>query len=46
MERNETMIDKFPEVKPEDFLLPDIIINEDNEWNVRFENIKLNSIKH
>lgn len=42
----ETMFDKFPEVKPEDFLLPDIIINEDNEWNVRFENIKLNSIKH
>lgn len=39
--KDETLFEKFPEVEPEDFLLPDIMVNEDAEWNVAFENIKL-----
>ena len=39
--KDETLFEKFPEVEPEDFLLPDIMVNEDAEWNVEFENIKL-----
>lgn len=40
--KDETLFEKFPEVEPEDFLLPDIMVNEDAEWNVAFENIELN----
>lgn len=39
--QDETLFEKFPEVEPEDFLLPDIIVNEDVNWGVSFENIKL-----
>lgn len=39
--KDETLFDKFPEVKPEDFLLPDIIVDDDLNWNVTFENIEL-----
>lgn len=31
--KDETLFEKFPEVEPEDFLLPDIIVDE-IEWNV------------
>ena len=39
--KDETLFDKFPEVQPEDFLLPDIIVDDDVNWSVSFENIKL-----
>ena len=39
--KDETLFEKFPEVEPEDFLLPDIMVREDVDWNVSFENIKL-----
>lgn len=39
--QDETLFEKFPEVKPEDFLLPDIIVDDDLNWNVTFENIEL-----
>lgn len=38
--KDETLFEKFPEVEPEDFLLPDIIVDE-MEWNVSFQNIEL-----
>ena len=31
--KDETLFEKFPEMEPEDFLLPDIIVDE-IEWNV------------
>lgn len=39
--KDETLFDKFPEVEPEDFLLPDIMVNDDMEINVSFQNIEL-----
>ena len=39
--KDETLFEKFPEVEPEDFLLPDIKVNDDAEWNVSFQNIEL-----
>ena len=39
--KSETLFEKFPEVKPDDFLLPDIIVKDSFDWNVSFENIKL-----
>ena len=39
--KDETLFDKFPEVEPEDFLLPDIMVNDDLEMNVSFQNIEL-----
>ena len=39
--KDETLFDKFPEVEPEDFLLPDIMVNDDMELNVSFQNIEL-----
>lgn len=39
--KEETLFDKFPEVEPEDFILPDIISNYDMNWNVSFKNIEL-----
>jgi len=33
--KDETLFEKFPEIEPEDFLLPDIIIDE-MEWDVSF----------
>lgn len=39
--KNETLFEKFPEVEPEDFLLPDIIVNDDIGLNVSFQNIEL-----
>lgn len=39
--KDETLFEKFPEVEPEDFLLPDIMVNDDMEINVSFQNIEL-----
>ena len=39
--KDETLFEKFPEVKPEDFLLPDIKVNDDAEWNISIQNIEL-----
>lgn len=39
--KDETLFEKFPEVEPEDFLLPDIKVNDDVEWNISFQNIEL-----
>lgn len=39
--KDETLFENFPEVEPEDFLLPDIKVNDDLEWNVSFQNIEL-----
>lgn len=39
--KDETLFEKFPEVGPEDFLLPDIMVNDDMEINVSFQNIEL-----
>ena len=39
--KDETLFEKFPEVEPEDFLLPDIVVNDDLVWNVSFEKINL-----
>lgn len=39
--KDETLFEKFPEVEPEDFLLPDIRVLDDLDWNVSFENIEL-----
>ena len=39
--KDETLFEKFPEVEPEDFLLPDIRVLDDVDWNVSFENIVL-----
>jgi uncharacterized tellurite resistance protein B-like protein len=39
--KEETLFDKFPEVEPEDFILPDIVSNYDMNWNVSFKNIEL-----
>lgn len=39
--KDETMFEKFPEVEPEDFLLPDIRVLDDVDWNISFENIEL-----
>ncbi len=39
--KDETLFEKFPEVEPEDFLLPDIRVLDNVDWNVTFENIKL-----
>lgn len=39
--KDETLFEKFPEVEPEDFLLPDIIEDNDIDWNVSFQNIEL-----
>lgn len=38
--KDETLFDKFPEVEPEDFILPDIVSNYDMNWNVSFKNIE------
>lgn len=42
--KDETLFEKFPEVEPEDFLLPDIKILDDLEWNISFKNIDFNSL--
>jgi hypothetical protein len=39
--KEETLFDKFPEVEPEDFILPDIVSSYDMNWNVSFKNIEL-----
>lgn len=39
--KDETLFEKFPEVEPEDFLLPDIIVHDDIDWAVTFDNIEL-----
>lgn len=39
--KDETMFEKFPEVELEDFLLPDIMVNDDIELHVSFQNIEL-----
>lgn len=39
--KDETLFEKFPELEPEDFLLPDIKVNYDAKWNVTFQNIEL-----
>lgn len=39
--KDETLFEKFPEVEPEDFLLPDIIEDDSLDWNVSFNNIRL-----
>ena len=41
--KDETLFEKFPEVEPEDFLLPDIMVDDDADWNVSFENINLST---
>ena len=38
---DETLFEKFPEVEPEDFLLPDVMVKDEMDWNVTFSNIKL-----
>ncbi len=43
--KDEPLFKEFSEIEPEDFLLPDIMVNEDAEWNVAFENIELNLIQ-
>lgn len=40
--KDESIFQKFPEVQPEDFLLPDIIDIEDWDMNYSFENIDVN----
>lgn len=40
--KGESIFQKFPEVQPEDFLLPDIIDIEDWDMNYSFENIDVN----
>lgn len=39
--KNETLFEKYPEVQPEDFLLPDIMIDDTWDFNVTFDNITL-----
>lgn len=39
--KNETIFEKFPEVRPEDFLLPDIIVDDTWDLNVSFDNIEM-----
>ena len=39
--RKETLFNKFPEVKPEDFLLPDIAIIDDWDFQSSFEKVNL-----
>lgn len=40
--KDESIFQKFPEVQPEDFLLPDIINIEDWDMNYSFESIDIN----
>lgn len=40
--KDESIFQKFPEVQPEDFLLPDIIDIEDWDMNYSFESIDIN----
>lgn len=40
--KGESIFQKFPEVQPEDFLLPDIIDIEDWDMNYSFESIDIN----
>lgn len=37
--KKETLFEKFPEIQPEDFLLPDITSMEDWNWSGSFESI-------
>lgn len=39
--KKETLFEKFPEIQPEDFLLPDITSEDDWNWYGTFENINL-----
>lgn len=39
--KKETLFEKFPEIQPEDFLLPDITSMEDWNWSGNFESINL-----
>ena len=39
--KTETLFEKFPEVEPEDFLMPDIKVFDDLQWNVKLQTIKL-----
>ena len=39
--KKETLFEKFPEIQPEDFLLPDITSMEDWNWAGNFESINL-----
>lgn len=39
--KKETIFDKFPELRPEDFILPDIVVEDDLDWNASFGNIEL-----
>ncbi len=40
--KEETLFEKFPEVKPEDFLLPDISVPEEIWTEVKFDEISFN----
>ena len=42
--KDETLFEKFPEVEPEDFLLPDIMVDDDIDWNVSFEKINITEV--
>ena len=42
--KKETLFDKFPEIQPEDFLLPDITSMDEWNWYGTFENINLERI--
>jgi len=42
--KGETLFDKFPEVESDDFLLPDIMVDDDADWNASFKNINLSTI--
>ncbi len=45
--KEETLFNKFPEVRPDDFLLPDIEDLEDDFWNINFEEIRLeHNVEH
>lgn len=37
----ESLFDKYPEIQPEDFLLPDIQVTEDLDWHASFDVINL-----
>jgi len=39
--KDETLFNKFPDVRPDDFLQPDIYVPEEEWMDVRFEEIKL-----
>ena len=43
--KDETLFEKFPEVEPEDFLLPDIKLMDEVRFSVSFNNIELKAEK-